>query len=572
MTSIAVVARLIRYCFGPFLLNTTYAVAVYFVAPIILGLATQSFFNAVIGSSHLNTWGAIAVLTVLLAGQAVAAPVLGSPWSPLQQKAIALMRANLFAAVLRSYGRTGLPISAGESVSRFRDDPMIVADALDAVSDLIGRSLFAIGAAVLMWRISPLITLVLFVPLLLSSLIVEALEGRIMAYRNASRAAGGVVTAFLADILAGQLALRVAGAGPRAVARLADLGDARRKAEVRDAVLGGMLDAFNYNLTSVGVGIVLLLSASPIRSGVFSVGDLALFAVFLDALGWYPAEVGRLLSDLKRIDVSMSRMGAMVPNERHSVLVEHRPIDLHAASEAHTSAPSPFSVQPRSSREPLHLLEVVGLTYDHPGVAHGIRDVSFTLQRGTLTVITGRVGSGKSTLLQVLLGLLPRDTGEIRWNGIVIDDPATFFVPPRSAFTPQVPRLFSETLRENLLLGRKSSESGLERAIHTAVLEPDVANLERGLDTLVGARGVRLSGGQIQRAAAARMFLREAELVVFDDLSSALDRGTEAKLWSRLRFGGREQTFVVVSHRPTALQQADQIIALDDGRVVSYEV
>lgn len=96
----------------------------------------------------------------------------------------------------------------------------------------------------------------------------------------------------------------------------------------------------------------------------------------------------------------------------------------------------------------------VGLTCVHPVSGRGVSEVSFTLERGTFAVITGRIGAGKTTLLHALLGLLPRDAGAISWNGALVDDPATFFVPPRSAFTPQVPRLFSETLRENILLGR----------------------------------------------------------------------------------------------------------------------
>ena len=92
-------------------------------------------------------------------------------------------------------------------------------------------------------------------------------------------------------------------------------------------------------------------------------------------------------------------------------------------------------------------------------------DVSFTLLRGSFTVITGRIGSGKSTLLQLLLGLLPLDRGEIRWNGRLVEDPATFLLPPRCGYTPQVPRLFSETLRENVLLGRADDGVALRSAI-----------------------------------------------------------------------------------------------------------
>jgi ATP-binding cassette subfamily B protein len=211
---------------------------------------------------------------------------------------------------------------------------------------------------------------------------------------------------------------------------------------------------------------------------------------------------------------------------------------------------------------------VRGLTYTYPDGTPGIREVSFALERGSFTVITGRIGSGKSTLLHVLLGLLPRDGGEILWNGRPVGDAATFFVPPRSAFTPQVPHLFSDALRDNLLLGRDAEPAALARAIHAAVLEQDVRSLERGLDTRVGPRGVKLSGGQVQRAAAARMFLADADLLVMDDLSSALDAETEAELWSRLFARGRAVTCLVVSHRPAALHRADQVIVLHDGRIL----
>jgi ATP-binding cassette subfamily B protein len=133
-----------------------------------------------------------------------------------------------------------------------------------------------------------------------------------------------------------------------------------------------------------------------------------------------------------------------------------------------------------------------------------------------------------------------------------------------------VPRLFSETLRENLLLGRPDDGAALEKAVHAAVLEPDLAVLERGLDTLVGPRGVKLSGGQVQRAAAARMFVRDAELLVFDDLSSALDAETEAELWTRLFARGRDVTCLVVSHRPAALRRADQILLMDGGHLIAH--
>ena len=182
----------------------------------------------------------------------------------------------------------------------------------------------------------------------------------------------------------------------------------------------------------------------------------------------------------------------------------------------------------------MDLLEARGLTYRHPQSGRGIDAVDLRLPRGTLTVVTGRVGAGKTTLLRALLGLLPAEAGEIRWNGHLVDDAASFLVPPRAAYTAQVPRLFSETLKQNILLGLPDDPAALAAALRGAVLERDVQALEAGLETPVGTRGVKLSGGQVQRTAAARMLVRGAELLVIDDLSSALDVETERVLWERL--------------------------------------
>jgi len=217
-------------------------------------------------------------------------------------------------------------------------------------------------------------------------------------------------------------------------------------------------------------------------------------------------------------------------------------------------------------------LRVDNLTYLYPGTNWGIQDISFAIAPGSLVAITGEVGSGKTTLLHALLGLLPLQNGSIYWNGQKVEQPADFFVPPRCAYTPQVPQLFSWSLRENLLLGLARSDAELAKVIEMAVFSDDVATLEQGLETAIGAKGVRLSGGQIQRAAAARMLLRQPELLVMDDLSSALDIKTEQQLWKRL-FALRSEsrwlpTYLVVSHRREVLRRADQVIVLSNGKAI----
>jgi ATP-binding cassette subfamily B protein len=211
---------------------------------------------------------------------------------------------------------------------------------------------------------------------------------------------------------------------------------------------------------------------------------------------------------------------------------------------------------------------VRGLTATFGSSRTGIVDVSLDVAGGgSFTVVTGAVGAGKTTLVRALLGLVPVASGELRWNGGVVDDPASFLVPPRVAYAGQVPRLYSATLVDTVLRGWPASSDELHAALAAAALEDDVAGFPEGLATMVGARGVRLSGGQLQRATAARALVRRPSLLVLDDLSSALDVATEQRLWERLATAGA--SMLVVSHRRAALERADHVVVLDRGRVAA---
>jgi len=306
------------------------------------------------------------------------------------------------------------------------------------------------------------------------------------------------------------------------------------------------------NIAGVGSGLVLLLAADAMRSGGFTVGDFALFVSYVGLAGGGPRWIGRILARRRQAEVSIERMEKVMDGAPPLALTERAP-DASPDRGARSAALQTFSAH--------------GLSYQFPGSARGIFDIDLTLRRGAVTVITGPVGAGKSTLLRCLLGLLPTDAGELRWNGDLIDDPASFMVPPRCAYAPQAPRLFSETVRNNILMGHAASVEEIAAAVELAVLDGDLVRLGGGLETLVGARGVALSGGQLQRAAAARMFVRSTDLLVFDDLSSALDVDTESQLWRRLGDAG-ELTCLAVSQRREAFRRADEIVVMDHGRIV----
>jgi ATP-binding cassette subfamily B protein len=208
---------------------------------------------------------------------------------------------------------------------------------------------------------------------------------------------------------------------------------------------------------------------------------------------------------------------------------------------------------------------VVDLTVRFPGAPGGapvlIGPLSLRAPRGTFTVITGPVGAGKSTLLRAMLGLSSRAdvAGEVRWNGVALSDRAAFLVPPNAAFLPQVPQLISDSVFDNVALGPLPRER-VDAALSVAAIADDVADMPAGVDTLIGPRGLRLSGGQRQRLATARALVHEPELIVLDDLSSAVDVVTELRLWDNLAAAGL--TVIAVSHRAVAIERADRVIRL----------
>ena len=207
-----------------------------------------------------------------------------------------------------------------------------------------------------------------------------------------------------------------------------------------------------------------------------------------------------------------------------------------------------------------------GLSASYPR-GSGIHDVDFSISRGSFVVLTGPIGSGKSTLLRAVLGLAhhAKVTGEVSWNGTRLDDRAAFLIPPNAAFLPQVPQLISDSVADNMALGSVDDEQ-LLRALELSAVLDDIREMPDGAGTLIGPRGLRLSGGQRQRVATARALVHSPELVVLDDLSSALDVETELQLWSNLSDAGI--TVLAVSHRAIAFDRADAVLRLDDGRLV----
>jgi ATP-binding cassette subfamily B protein len=536
------------------------------VAP---GLILRAFFNLLTGDAQavVSIWTIMAFIVAAFLGRVLGGYGFYYADVPLFADVSTLLRRNLLRHILRRPGAAPLPDSPGEAVSRFRNDVMEIPLIVIWLNDiLVGLLIIAISIG-LMARISVPVTLLALLPVIMIGFIANAASSRIERYRRASRQATGKVTGFIGEFFGAIQAVKVASAEQNVIAHFKGLNEERSMLSLREKLFDETLESIYRNTGNFGTGVILILTGQAMQSGIFTVGDFALFVYLLQSMSDLTTFAGIITARYKQLTVSVERMYRLMEGAPLEALVEPTAIRLGK------SLPRVIYPDPTPA-DRLDELEAENLTYHYPGTQNGITGIDLRLKRGTLTVVTGRVGSGKTTLLRVVLGLLLKSEGRIRWNGRYIKDLGDFLIPPRCAYTAQVPRLFSMSLRENILLGLEKSDAELLEVIHLAVMERDLLALEKGLDTMVGARGVKLSGGQAQRAAAARMLARQTELAVFDDLSSALDVETEGLLWERLFAGSRDgnsprrpSTFLVVSHRRPVLRRADHILVMKDGKI-----
>ncbi len=533
------------------------------VAPLLLGLILKEFFNILSHNEKFsfNLISLIAVTAAYSLGRMI--NIYAGAWIDIYHRFTmsGLLRSNMFESILKKPGACAVPCSSGEALNCFRDDAETIENSISWTLDMIGNVIFVIVAVFIMMSINVRITLLVFTPLVLVVGIVQLLSTKLKKFRKDAREATGIVTGAMGEIFSAVQAIKVAGEEEHVIDYLEGLNKKRHKMMLKDTLLSQTLDAIFYNTVSLGTGFILLLAANLMKTGEMTLGDLTLFLYYLNFISDFTSFFGWFIANNRQAKVSFARMKELMQESTPENVVQHHPIPFFEKDKPMEEVSANIELS-----EELREIEVQNLSYHYESSGNGIEDVSFTFKKNSYTVITGRIGSGKSTLLKVLIGLLPSEEGKIRWNGKEVAKPGEFFVAPKCAYTPQIPNLISDTVKNNILFGLQEQRVDMNHTVRSAVLEQDLKELENGLDTVIGPKGVKLSGGQVQRVAAARMFARDAQLLVFDDISSALDVETENKLWARL-FEDREKTCLVVSNRRTALKQADQIIVMKDGKV-----
>ena len=301
-------------------------------------------------------------------------------------------------------------------------------------------------------------------------------------------------------------------------------------------------------LTRLGFVIVLGYGGALVLDGVISLGDFVAFISYLGMLVWPMLAIGWVVNLLERGAASMERIDAIFA-ERPEI----------------TDAPQPAQVDRLAGR-----IEIRGLTFRYrPDLPPALQDLTVTVEPGRTLALIGRTGSGKTTLANLLVRVYDPPAGTVFIDGIDVRDIPLEVLRRDVGYVPQDHFLFSKTIAENIAFapGRWSREA-VEAAARDAQVEEDIRRFPRGFETPVGERGVTLSGGQRQRISIARALLKDPPILILDDCLSAVDSQTESRILERLREIMARRTTILISHRVSTVQHADEILVLDGGRVV----
>jgi ATP-binding cassette subfamily B protein len=359
----------------------------------------------------------------------------------------------------------------------------------------------------------------------------------------------GEVSSIAHESFDGALVVKTLGREDAEVARMAEASDLLRSSRIAVGRLRAAFEPTIDAIPSVATVVLLLIGAWRVSNDALTAGELVSAMALFNVLAFPMRVVGFFLEELPRGVVASERLDEVL-DAREALADDH----VRTASLPDT----PLSV------------EVDRLAFSYPG-AEGHRvldDLSFRVDAGKVVALVGSTGAGKTTLCQLLVHLVPPDEGTIRLGGVDVSTVPIAQLREATAIVFQESFLFADSLRANVVLSSEADEEAVREAISIAQVDRFVDDLPEGLDTVVGERGVSLSGGQRQRIALARALVRRPRLLVLDDATSAVDPLVEARILDGLR-AALGTTTVIVAHRISTIELADQVVYLDGGRVVA---
>ena len=366
----------------------------------------------------------------------------------------------------------------------------------------------------------------------------------------------GTLSTFVHENLSGVRIVRAYGQEEPQTAQFRDLSQEYLRRNLQLARVWGLLFPLVTLIGGLGSVVTLWYGGLLVLRGTVTVGDFVAFVAYLGMLVWPMIALGWVINLFQRAAASMARI--------RRVLETKPGIADPPAPRALPPTPGPRGVEFRGVwfRYPARVGEDEATRR-----GWALQDISFTAPPGSWVAVVGATGSGKSTLVELLPRLEDPERGTVLVDGVDVRETALDDLRRAVGFVPQETFLFSQTIAENIGLGERAREE-VEAAARTAQLHETVRAFEDGYATMLGERGINLSGGQKQRTAIARALARDPAILVLDDALSAVDTETEAAILHGLRNAVSGKTAIVVSHRISAVRDADLILVLDEGRLV----
>lgn len=439
----------------------------------------------------------------------------------------------------------------GDLMSRATNDTQAVRMAAGpAVMYLVNTVVMTAFALALMIRVSPRLTLVTLVPMLLLPPIALGF-GRII-HRRFERIQDhlGRLSNLVQENLSGVRIVRAYGQEEQQRREFDALNEGYLQRNMELARTSALFHPVLTFLTGTGMVILLWYGGRQVVAGSVSVGDFIAFGFYLAMLTWPMISLGWVINLFQRGAASMGRINRIL------------------------------AVEPRVAEpdDPVPLVRVRGeiefrnVSFRYPGTERLVLDdVSFRIPAGSTVALVGPTGAGKSTVVALIARLYDPDEGAILLDGVPLPRLSLRELRGAIGLVPQEAFVFSETIADNIAMGLDTGERREERireAARIARLEEAIAGFPEGYQTRLGERGINLSGGQRQRTTLARALARDPRILVLDDALSAVDTHTETEILTGLRHVRRGRTAIIVSHRVSAVMDADLILVLDEGRVV----
>jgi ATP-binding cassette subfamily B multidrug efflux pump len=461
------------------------------------------------------------------------------------------LRNDLFAHLQK------LPLSfyhnqrTGDLMSRVINDISAVRTMLGpGILNLVSAPLYYLYAVALMLSMDVRMTLAALVPFPLLMFVAAKFRGRIMKSSLEVQQQMSVLSSHVQENLSGMHVVKAYAQEQFQTQEFIGLNKDFEVKSLRMAKMRGIVNPIMQGINGLTVLIVIWYGGVRVLRGDLLVADIVAFIAYLNVLAWPTAAFGWMISLVERGRAAMRRLEEIL-EMKPEIASQATPQVAHSLKEG---------IEFRN----------VSFAYERQINGHvALEDINFKLPVGRSVGLVGRVGSGKSTVAQLVPRLFDVSTGAILMDGRDVRQLSLRELRQMIGYVPQEPFLFSTSLKGNLAFGRDScSAEEIARAVKIAKLDRDVEIFPKGLETVVGERGVTLSGGQKQRATLARALIMDPPVLILDDCLSSVDAQTEAEILHELRSILRDKTCLIISHRISAVKEADEILVLDEGQII----